>query len=95
MPVEELYDTLAARGYGYGPVFRGLRALWRSGDELYAEVALPERAHDGRYGCHPALLDAALHPLAAADDSGQQVRLPFAFGRATVHSPAPAKCAYV
>ncbi|MEV5481563.1 type I polyketide synthase [Streptomyces sioyaensis] len=87
MPVEELYDTLAARGYGYGPVFRGLRALWRSGDELYAEVALPEGAHDGRYGCHPALLDAALHPLAAADDSGQQVRLPFAFGRATVHSP--------
>ncbi|MFD9207118.1 type I polyketide synthase [Streptomyces sioyaensis] len=86
MPVEELYDTLTARGYGYGPVFRGLRALWRSGDELYAEVVLPERAHDGRYGCHPALLDAALHPLAAAD-SGQQVRLPFAFGRATVHSP--------
>ncbi|PJI99808.1 acyl transferase domain-containing protein [Streptomyces sp. 2333.5] len=87
MPVEELYDTLAARGYGYGPVFRGLRALWRSGDELYAEVVLPERAHDGRYGCHPALLDAALHPLAAAAGSGQQVRLPFAFGRATVHSP--------
>ncbi|TJZ58775.1 SDR family NAD(P)-dependent oxidoreductase [Streptomyces piniterrae] len=86
MPVEELYDTLAARGYGYGPVFRGLRALWRSGDELYAEVVLPEPAHDGRYGCHPALLDAALHPLAAAD-SGQQVRLPFAFGRVTVHSP--------
>ncbi|WP_329154668.1 type I polyketide synthase [Streptomyces sp. NBC_01456] len=87
MPVEELYDSLAARGYGYGPVFRGLRALWRSGDELYAEVVLPERAHDGRYGCHPALLDAALHPLAAAADSGEQVRLPFAFGRATVHSP--------
>ncbi|MEU7435760.1 type I polyketide synthase [Streptomyces sioyaensis] len=91
MPVEELYDTLAARGYGYGPVFRGLRALWRSGDELYAEVALPERAHDGRYGCHPALLDAALHPLAAAAGSGQQVRLPFAFGRATVHSPGAAE----
>ncbi|MEV7468038.1 type I polyketide synthase [Streptomyces kronopolitis] len=86
MPVEELYDSLAARGYGYGPVFRGLRALWRSGDELYAEVALPERAHDGRYRCHPALLDAALHPLAAAD-SGQQVRLPFSFGRATMRSP--------
>ncbi|MFI0904495.1 type I polyketide synthase [Streptomyces sioyaensis] len=91
MPVEELYETLAARGYGYGPVFRGLRALWRSGDELYAEVVLPERAHDGRYGCHPALLDAALHPLAAAADSGQQVRLPFAFGRATVHSPGAAE----
>ncbi|MFI9261917.1 type I polyketide synthase [Streptomyces sioyaensis] len=91
MPVEELYDTLAARGYGYGPVFRGLRALWRSGDELYAEVVLPERAHDGRYGCHPALLDAALHPLAAAAGSGQQVRLPFSFGRATVHSPGAAE----
>ncbi|GFH34820.1 type I polyketide synthase [Streptomyces pacificus] len=86
-PVEELYGTLAARGYGYGPVFRGLRALWRSGDELYAEVALPERAHDGRYDCHPALLDAALHPLATADESGGQVRLPFSFGRAAVHSP--------
>nr|WP_273942243.1 type I polyketide synthase [Kutzneria chonburiensis] len=83
LPVDELYGTLAARGYGYGPAFRGLRALWRSGDELYAEVVLPEEARDGRYGCHPALLDAALHPLAA--DAGEQVRLPFAFGRATVH----------
>ncbi|MCE0446389.1 polyketide synthase dehydratase domain-containing protein [Streptomyces tricolor] len=26
-----------------GPVFQGLRALWRRGDELFAEVALPGR----------------------------------------------------
>jgi acyl transferase domain-containing protein len=63
-----MYDRLAAVGYGYGPAFWGLRAAWRRGDELFAEVALPhadDRARDG-FDLHPALLDAALH-IAALD----------------------------
>ncbi|NEA50146.1 polyketide synthase dehydratase domain-containing protein, partial [Streptomyces sp. SID10815] len=39
--VSDLYEQLAERGYGYGPVFQGLRAVWRRGDEVFAEVALP------------------------------------------------------
>ncbi|MFE3504466.1 SDR family NAD(P)-dependent oxidoreductase [Kitasatospora sp. NPDC059160] len=63
----DLYPGLADRGYDYGPAFQGVRALWRAGDAVYATVELPEPAHPdaARYGIHPALLDAALHPLAA------------------------------
>ncbi|MFJ1569952.1 beta-ketoacyl synthase N-terminal-like domain-containing protein, partial [Streptomyces erythrochromogenes] len=35
------YEGFAGAGFGYGPVFRGLRAVWRRGEELFAEVALP------------------------------------------------------
>ncbi|WP_219070838.1 type I polyketide synthase, partial [Candidatus Mycobacterium methanotrophicum] len=34
--IDGLYDRLAARGYGYGPAFQGLTAMWRRGDELFA-----------------------------------------------------------
>ncbi|MFF9352790.1 SDR family NAD(P)-dependent oxidoreductase, partial [Streptomyces sp. NPDC014734] len=59
------YDAFAALGLGYGPVFQGLRAAWRLGDEVFAEVALGEEQHgDARaYGLHPALFDAALHAV--------------------------------
>ncbi|MEV7503208.1 type I polyketide synthase [Streptomyces sp. NPDC093018] len=62
------YDRLAADGLRYGPAFRGLRAAWRRGAELYADVELPEAVRAPQPGAdgpefvlHPALLDAALH----------------------------------
>ncbi len=66
--VETLYDRAAARGLEFGPAFQGLRAVWRVGEELLAEVALPAelQADAGGFGLHPALLDAALHPLGAS-----------------------------
>ncbi|MDH2430801.1 type I polyketide synthase [Sphaerisporangium sp. TRM90804] len=72
------YTRWADLGYRYGPAFRGLRSWWRRGSEIFAEVALPpELAPEaGRFGLHPALLDAALHP-AVADGPG--CRLPFAW----------------
>ncbi|MCX4547587.1 type I polyketide synthase [Streptomyces sp. NBC_01500] len=79
VPVDGVYDGLAASGHGYGPAFQGLRALWRRGDETFAEVELPVPA--GEFGIHPALLDAALH----ADIVGGQpeedgvLRLPFSW----------------
>ncbi|WAL99213.1 type I polyketide synthase [Streptomyces sp. Je 1-369] len=82
--VEGFYATAAADGYGYGPAFQGLQAVWRHGQDLLAEVALPEAAgtHDG-YGIHPALLDAALHPLLVSrlqENSGDdQLYVPFAW----------------
>ncbi|MFH7600062.1 type I polyketide synthase, partial [Streptomyces racemochromogenes] len=89
-PVEvgDFYEGLAGRGYGYGPAFQGLRAVWRRGEELFGEVALPEeqRGDAGRFGLHPALLDAALHTgmfaaPADADEAGEsgEAVLPFAW----------------
>ncbi|MFE9425684.1 SDR family NAD(P)-dependent oxidoreductase [Kitasatospora sp. NPDC006697] len=77
------YDGLAAAGYGYGPAFRGLRAAWRRGEEVFAEVGLPAEQHGEaqRFGLHPALLDAALHAVGLAGfvRDGGQLRLPFAW----------------
>ncbi|WP_067686605.1 hybrid non-ribosomal peptide synthetase/type I polyketide synthase [Nocardia jejuensis] len=83
--ISDTYERLDAEGYRYGPVFRGLRAVWRLGAEILAEVTLPEQAGADakRFGLHPALLDAALHGLGvggfmtAADPS--QIRLPFSW----------------
>src|ERR1700740_582863 len=78
----ELYATLLARGYGYGPSFQGLREAWRLGEAVYGRVVLPEALSSSAegYGLHPALLDAALHVLglAAAGEAGVGVvLLPF------------------
>ncbi|MGH3755281.1 MAG: SDR family NAD(P)-dependent oxidoreductase, partial [Pseudonocardiaceae bacterium] len=80
-----LYDRLAEQGYGYGPAFQGLEAVWRRGDEIFAQVRLPlELETDAnRFGLHPALLDAALHAVGlgtfvTSADAGQAL-LPFAW----------------
>ncbi|MFD7432934.1 acyltransferase domain-containing protein, partial [Streptomyces sp. NPDC059818] len=88
--VEGAYDLLNERGYGYGPVFQGLKAAWTSGEELYAEVALPDSAHDDaqRFGLHPALLDAAMHVALIDDGSGtdESTVLPFAWTNVALHA---------
>ncbi|MDB1090389.1 type I polyketide synthase, partial [Streptomyces sp. ACA25] len=61
--VDDLYDDLAAAGFGYGPAFRGVRAAWRHDGAVFAEVALPEGTDEAGFGLHPALFDAALHAL--------------------------------
>ncbi|MEU5130509.1 SDR family NAD(P)-dependent oxidoreductase, partial [Streptomyces mobaraensis] len=93
IPLDGVYERLAADGYLYGPAFQGLRAAWRRGDEVFAEVALPEDAHQdaAAYLVHPALLDAALHAtdLGRDDDGdsdGGQTALPFAWTGVTVHA---------
>ncbi|MGW2047472.1 acyltransferase domain-containing protein, partial [Streptomyces sp. NPDC001858] len=72
------YERWTELGYRYGPSFRGLRSWWRRGAEIFAEVALPKEieADAGRFGLHPALLDAALH---AAVADGPHCRLPFSW----------------
>ena len=74
--IENLYERLSERGYDYGPAFQGLRAAWRLGEELFAEVALPEDVamHAAHFGVHPALLDAALHALLAAPEGDIEKR---------------------
>jgi pimaricinolide synthase PimS1 len=75
------YETMAGSGYDYGPMFQGLRAAWRSGDQVFAEVELPEQARGeaDRFGVHPALLDAALHAIALGDFVEGEGTLPFSW----------------
>ncbi|MEV6131744.1 type I polyketide synthase [Streptomyces violaceusniger] len=61
LDLTDAYPRLAGLGYDYGPGFQGLRAAWRSGADVYAEVELA--AEPGRFGLHPALLDPCLHPV--------------------------------
>ncbi|WP_051341809.1 type I polyketide synthase [Pseudonocardia spinosispora] len=98
--VSNLYELQAGGGYGYGPVFQGLRAAWRRGDQVFAEVALPSdhaaTSDAGRFGIHPALLDASLHAAGlltdldpSADEPGG-VRLPFAWTGVSVRAAGAA-----
>ncbi|UED88726.1 SDR family NAD(P)-dependent oxidoreductase [Streptomyces profundus] len=86
--VTGLYPLAATTGYGYGPVFQGLRAAWRRGDEIFAEVALPEaeEGQAGRYGIHPGLLDAVLHAGRYIETGGNALRLPFSWNDVTLHA---------
>ncbi|AZM55236.1 type-I PKS [Streptomyces sp. WAC 01529] len=88
--VAALYPELAERGYGYGPAFRGLRALWRLGDEVYGEVELPAKVPHATSGfaVHPALLDAALHPVLTLmlTDDPDQVVLPYSWSAVARHA---------
>ncbi|MCC8245565.1 SDR family NAD(P)-dependent oxidoreductase [Saccharothrix sp. NEAU-S10] len=82
------YEALLARGYAYGPVFQGLRAVWVRGEEVFAEAVLPEQARGDadRFGLHPAVLDAALHAALVTADEGGATALPFAWTGVTLHA---------
>lgn len=90
LDISALYQRLAEGGYEYGPAFRGLSAAWQDGERTYVEVTLPEALPTGSQILHPALLDAALHPLALADDEAESpLRLPFAFAGITAAVDRP------
>ncbi|MFC4852879.1 type I polyketide synthase [Actinophytocola glycyrrhizae] len=86
VPLDGLYDGLADAGLRYGPGFRGLRSVWRAGGDVLAEVVLPDVAQAAGFGLHPALLDAALHALAASDLAAGAARLPFSWSGVTLHA---------
>jgi polyene macrolide polyketide synthase len=79
-------------------VFQGLRAAWRAGDEVFAEVAVPEaeRLAAAGFAVHPALLDAALHAMWCTEQQAQEQgqdqvqkrggRLPFSWRGVRVHA---------
>ena len=97
---DSFYHDLAEHGLSYGGPFRSVRGIGHDPtqpDIVYAEVELPADTDITGYGIHPALLDAALHPLAAAfyrtasDADLAAPRLPFAFTAITLHATAASR----
>jgi acyl transferase domain-containing protein len=90
-----MYDELAETGgLVYGPVFRGLRQAWRRGEEVFAEVSLPEQARFGAedFGLHPAVFDSALHAIGIAGSAGEggAVALPYAWSDVDLYATGAA-----
>ncbi|WP_285762088.1 type I polyketide synthase [Nocardiopsis ansamitocini] len=91
LDVHDFYPDLSGAGYHYGPAFRGLRAAWRRGDELFAEVALDDDTASSAagFGVHPALLDAALQAITLSGLEEQvegHIRVPFSWRGVRVHA---------
>ncbi|MGW0811321.1 SDR family NAD(P)-dependent oxidoreductase, partial [Nonomuraea sp. NPDC002799] len=79
----EIYDEMAAAGRELGPVFQGLRGLWRKGDHTYAEVSLPEEISAAGHGVHPVLVETALLALGLR---GESVLLPVSWENVRLHA---------
>ncbi|TDC59248.1 SDR family NAD(P)-dependent oxidoreductase, partial [Micromonospora sp. KC207] len=88
LPLDGMYPEFAAAGIDYGPAFRGLRRAWRRGDQVFAEVSLPESAdfEVDRYQSHPAALDAALQVIGRSGLAGAEPALPFSWSRLRLHA---------
>ncbi|HEY0229013.1 MAG TPA: polyketide synthase dehydratase domain-containing protein, partial [Mycobacterium sp.] len=85
--VADAYEQLTRRGYEYGPAFQGLHAMWRLGDEVFAEVAVPEigGVKVDSFGIHPVLVDAALHAMGVVGDQAETM-LPFSWQGVCLHA---------
>ncbi|MEW1642263.1 type I polyketide synthase [Streptomyces sp. NPDC091219] len=88
LDIDGLYDTFADAGFDYGPAFRGLREVWRRGDDLFATATLPTTG-DGPsaegFALHPALIDSVLHAVVAGGVvgiDGGQAWMPFSWSGA-------------
>ncbi len=86
--IDDFYSRMADVGFDYGPAFLGVRAAWRRGEEVLAELSLSdnERVEAGKFGLHPVLSDAGLQGMAESwsirskDGEGKnEPRLPFSF----------------
>ncbi|WP_307832023.1 type I polyketide synthase [Prauserella cavernicola] len=62
MSPDEIHARFAGTGTDLGSAFRGIGRVWRRGEEIFADLELPEpeRLETAAYGVHPALLEAGL-----------------------------------
>jgi pimaricinolide synthase PimS1 len=91
--IDGLYERLEDLGFDYGATFRRVTGAWQDGEGLYVDVSLAEAqpGERGRFVLHPALTDAAFHPildLGASERSGDD-ELPLPFLWRGVHAAAP------
>ncbi|MFD7033805.1 SDR family NAD(P)-dependent oxidoreductase, partial [Streptomyces sp. NPDC059917] len=84
------YQHLAERGYHYGPTFQNLTHLWKNPTTgtLHATLTLPDTLTAEGHTLHPALLDAALHPLIThtGNDNPDTIQIPFTWNNITLHT---------
>ncbi|MFC4048770.1 SDR family NAD(P)-dependent oxidoreductase [Actinomadura syzygii] len=85
LDIGDVYGTFETIGLSYGPLFQGLKAAWRDGTDICAEVELPDDTDVEGFAVHPALLDAALHATLLAGDA-DALKLPFSWSGVSVHS---------
>ncbi|HEY5261623.1 MAG TPA: type I polyketide synthase, partial [Solirubrobacteraceae bacterium] len=94
LDVRDMYERFGQLGVDYGESFMGVRAAWRRGEQMFAEVRLPEqaRAEGGRFGIHPALLDAAFQAMGGLAESrderepAHELMIPFAWSGVRLHA---------
>ena len=97
LEIADLYERTAAIGLDYGPAFQGASAAWQRGEAVFVEAELdPEQAAAaGRFGLHPALLDAAFHPGLAVEAERRQgagePKVPFAWSGVRLHRSGAAR----
>ncbi|WP_312880412.1 SDR family NAD(P)-dependent oxidoreductase [Actinokineospora xionganensis] len=83
--ITDLYDRLTESGLEYGTAFRGVRAAWRKGAEVFAEIEPSADLATTGFGLHPALFDAAVHSVAAVADLDTP-KLPFSWAGVALHA---------
>ncbi|WP_218825820.1 type I polyketide synthase [Streptosporangium subroseum] len=88
VPLDGFYAGLRDIGLEYGPAFQALQAVWRRGDDLFAEVVLDDdqQREASRFGAHPVLVDAALHALSLTGEGDGAARLPFSWSDVAVYA---------
>ncbi|MFD4433796.1 polyketide synthase dehydratase domain-containing protein, partial [Nocardia sp. NPDC058497] len=89
--LDGIYERLEQSGYYYGPSYRGLRAVWQRGSDIFVDAALAEAEGDvTAYGLHPVLLDAVLQGVAIAADAVEngesEPRMPFSWEHVQLHA---------
>ncbi|MVU75789.1 SDR family NAD(P)-dependent oxidoreductase [Nocardia sp. ET3-3] len=87
----DLAGAFLTPDYDMGPAFRNVRALWRRGDEVFADIALDAEtgAHAEGFGIHPALLDAVIQAgllAGAVEIPAGQVVLPFSWESVSLYT---------
>ncbi|MFD0430711.1 polyketide synthase dehydratase domain-containing protein [Streptomyces zhihengii] len=87
--VDALYEALAALGLDCGPALQGVRAAWRSGGEVFADLALPDGTGAAGFGVHPALFESALHCGQLGFTDGDVPKLPVSWAGVRLAAPAP------
>ncbi len=77
-------STLDTTTVSYGPAFDGVVAAWTHGDDVFAEVTLPETVADAAdFLLHPALLSATVRVATLAGVGGE---VPVAWHGSRIHA---------
>jgi acyl transferase domain-containing protein/NADPH:quinone reductase-like Zn-dependent oxidoreductase/NAD(P)-dependent dehydrogenase (short-subunit alcohol dehydrogenase family)/aryl carrier-like protein len=84
--VNDYYERLTSAGAHYGPSLRGIQKMFRNGNTIIAEIALPPEVMASGYLVHPALLDACFQAMGAGmesenDESSTDLYMPIGMKR--------------